>query len=99
MHLEHRDRQLNTSNKQALRELWTNSGSDKLAENFSAFANAPFAENEDVLHGDNLALHACDLSHAYQFARAVAHTADLDDKVYRRGDLPANRTLLQVQVS
>ena len=48
-------------------------------------------ETEDLVHGDDIALHAGDLVQADQAAPAVAHALELNDHVKRRGDLAAHR--------
>ena len=46
---------------------------------------------EQILGGDDLALHADDLGDLGDAAHAVAHAADLHDQVHGGGDLGAHR--------
>ena len=48
-------------------------------------------EQEDVLHGDDVLLHAGNLGDCRHFARAIRHARDLDDHVDRRRDLLPQR--------
>src|SRR3546814_9580170 len=43
--------------------------------------------DEQVLHGDDVTFHADDLGDVRDAAAAVAHAADLHDKIHRVGDL------------
>ena len=55
-------------------------------------------EQEDVLHRDDVLLHAGDLGDRRHLARAVGHARDLHDDVDGRGDLLAHGAVGDVQV-
>ena len=57
--------------------------------------NAALPEQENVLHGDDIAFHAGNFGHVGDFARAVAQAGDLHDDVDRRSNLPAARRCLE----
>ena len=53
-------------------------------------------EQEDVLEGDDVALHARDLGHVREAARAVLQALLVHDQLDRRGDLLADRARRQL---
>ena len=88
---------MNPRDGQALRESRTDAAGHEIAHDFAVFSNAAFPEDENVLHGDDVAFHAGDFGDAGDFARAVAQTADLHHDVDGRGDLAANRAVGNIQ--
>ena len=55
-------------------------------------------EDEDVLHGDDVALHAGDLRNGGDLARAVRQARDLHDELDGRRDLLADGAIGNVQI-
>ena len=89
--------ELNSGNAQALGESRTDAGGHEVADDLAGFANATFAKDEDVLHGDDIAFHAGDFRDVGDFTSAVTETRDLNDYVDRRSNLPADGAVRNVQ--
>src|SRR5438132_10655446 len=87
-----------TSGGQSFREFRTDAGGAEHAPNLSAFANAEAVKNEDVLHGNDVALHAGDFRASDDLASAVRETRHLDHGVNGRGALVADGAVRNVQV-
>ena len=83
--------------RQAIRALRPDAGGAEAAEHLAVRRHAGALEQEDVLHGDHVVLHAGELGDRRDPAGAVRQARDLDDQVDGRGDLLAHGALRQLQ--
>ena len=67
------------------------------AQDFSLFVNAVAVKDEDILHADDIALHAGDLGDGLQAAGAVGVPGQVDDDVQGRADQLAHGLFMQGQ--
>src|SRR5438477_1542302 len=71
-------------------ELGHEAGGDEPAHDLPLAVEAFLLEAEDVLHGDDVHLHAGDFADGDDLARSVGEPGLLDDEVHRAGDLLAD---------
>src|SRR5512139_2054198 len=96
---EHRRRHVDAGEFQLVGELGPDARRLEMSEHLALVGEARLAEHEDVLHGDDVLLHADDLAHRDHAARAVGETRDLDDHVERGADLLAHDAVGQVDAA
>src|SRR6516164_1399200 len=90
---------MNPGDQKPFGEFRPNACRQKISQDFAAFLDTTLAENEDVLHGNDVAFHTGDLRYVDYLARTVAVAANLHHDVDRGSYLPADSTLGNIQVS
>src|SRR5713226_734764 len=96
--LEDRSRQLHAGRAQALVELGADAGRAEPARDPSGFGEAGLFEHKNVLHGDQVALHAHAFGDVRDAAGTVAEARHLHEHVDSRADLLAHGTHAHVGV-
>ena len=91
-------RQRHAGGGEPLAALRPDPGGAEPADHLAVRADAGLLEQEDLLHGDDVAFHAGDFGDGRHLARAVGHARHLDDQVDGRRDLLPDRPFRDVQV-
>src|SRR5215472_14128698 len=90
--LEDGSRQLHSRRAQPFVKLGADAGSAKSAGDSARFGKPGLLENEDVLHGNQIALHAYALCDVRDTAGTIAEAGNLNEHVDGRADLLAHGT-------
>src|SRR5436190_23904987 len=96
--IEHVGRQLHARCGETIAALRTDARRLEPAAHLAVLAKTETLEQEDVLHGDDAALHAGELGDAGDLSRAVGEARNLHDQVDGRGNLLADRLFRNIQV-
>src|SRR5207248_5749122 len=96
--LENGSRQLHAGCAQAFVELGTNTGGAEAARDAAGFGEAGLFEHKNILHGDQVALHAHALGNVGNAASTVTESRHLHEHVDSRTDLLAHGTYAHVGV-